>query len=155
MSTPSEPQPNIANQQVSSPLEADEKLDSGKSTLTKLNIEILNLNLQGVWDYKQTEITKHKCNLCKCHIMAPTYNNLMQGHITQKKNPICLGTCGHTFHKSCIDTWISTKGKVSCPIDMTPWNFSKELDSNTTSKSKYVDEDDFVDKSKSRSVNKN
>jgi len=26
-----------------------------------------------------------------------------------------LKTCGHTFHKSCIDTWFQSSGKQSCP----------------------------------------
>ena len=43
---------------------------------TEISIKINQLNIVGHWDYPETKITNNICNLCKRHIMAPSYDSV-------------------------------------------------------------------------------
>ena len=96
----------------------------------KPKMEILALNIQYAYNLNQTHVTDYLCKLCKRNIAAPTHEDIATGTIV---SAVCLGKCGHTFHKKCIDRYIRS-GQVACPIDMTVWNLDRELDSIPTMK---------------------
>ena len=99
------------------------------TTFQPFKIEIEQLNIVGKWDFVETGITDHKCNLCKRHIMAPSYEKLSKGSLDSK---ISLGKCKHSFHTDCIATVLKKTSSTSCPICHTPWNLDHELDSNAS-----------------------
>ena len=90
----------------------------------KTSIEILNLNIVLGYNYKNSHITNHMCQICKSHIMAPTYESKNSCDLNCS---IIEGKCKHLFHKQCLDKYIKS-GNIVCPIDMTSWNNDHEVD---------------------------
>jgi hypothetical protein len=95
---------------------------------TTVSIKIEQLNIVGSWDYPETKITNNTCNLCKRNIMAPSYDSISRGKCDTK---ISVGKCKHCFHTDCINNTLKANKSTLCPICITPWNFDKELDSNS------------------------
>lgn len=91
---------------------------------TKLDIKIKSLNVSGAWKYDFPQNTNDSCQICRKHIMAPSYDDIQKKETISK---ISIGKCGHAYHSSCINKFCKTN--VSCPIDYTPWELSKELES--------------------------
>jgi len=96
----------------------------------KAKIELLDLHVVLNYNYKNSHITNHMCQLCKCHIMSPTYESKNNCDLTCS---VVQGKCKHLFHKRCLNSYIKA-GNIVCPIDMTPWNTDHELDSQDTFK---------------------
>lgn len=88
----------------------------------KNRIEIESLNIIGVYSLKAGKSTDNECHLCRQDLLAPSFEDLQNGNL---KCDISLGSCGHAFHKTCIDRFY--KNCMSCPIDKTPWNLSKVI----------------------------
>ena len=103
------------------------------STDKKVTITINQINIFATMNYKDVDPI---CSLCRKHLMAPTQDDLSKGVIACK---ISLGKCKHAFHSDCINT-LAKNGNTSCPIDYTPWNLEKELDSNNKWKQYPTDE---------------
>lgn len=96
----------------------------------KVNMEILKLDIMLTYNYKNSYITNHMCNICKRHIMAPTHSSKNNCDLNCS---ITEGKCKHLFHTDCIDKYFKA-GNVLCPIDMTPWNIDHIIDNNNTYK---------------------
>lgn len=99
-------------------------------TTKKINIELTNLNIMLSYNYKNSDITNHMCQICKKHIMAPTVDAKNSRDLNCN---ITEGKCKHLFHSSCIDNYIKA-GNIICPIDMTPWNVNHIIDNSDTYK---------------------
>jgi hypothetical protein len=95
---------------------------------TEISIKIEQLNIIGTWDFPETKFTQNMCNLCKHHIMAP-HENIIKGKYETK---ISIGKCKHSFHTICINTTLKKNNSSLCPICITPWNFDKEFDNDTS-----------------------
>ena len=82
-------------------------------------VELTSMNLCGIWIYNTTS---DDCAICKSK-MVQCCTECDSSHV--KGDLICepsRGSCGHAFHKHCIDKWVS-KSSV-CPICNTPYNTS-------------------------------
>lgn len=94
-----------------------------KTDADKVEITISQITVLATMNYANTDTM---CAICRKHLMAPTQDDLSKGVLTCK---ISRGKCKHTFHSDCINK-LAKAGNASCPIDYTPWNLEKELDSD-------------------------
>lgn len=83
----------------------------------KVGIEILSMEIKGVWNYKVLEDTDGKCSICRNDLMLPTENNIKKELI---KPQISVGDCGHIYHTFCIDEYTKKTAHI-CPVDRTKW----------------------------------
>jgi len=79
-------------------------------------IAITKLNICGCYTHKSAVATNDTCQLCKQQLTAPSLENMQKGQLSVQ---IAIGNCDHTFHKTCIDSYLAKN--ISCPIDKTPW----------------------------------
>ncbi|AYV78788.1 MAG: RING-H2 zinc finger [Edafosvirus sp.] len=105
----------------------NEILPTGPPADLDVKLTIKQLDIMAHWDFKATDITENKCTLCRRELMAPTREDMDKGRL---RCEISLGKCAHAFHTDCIQSYI--KKNASCPIDRTPWNLDRVLDSNYT-----------------------
>lgn len=89
-----------------------------------LNLKLKKLDCTAVWKYNFPQNTDEKCQICRRAIMAPSHDDINNNNLVSK---ISVGKCGHAFHSECIKNYC--KKNVSCPIDFTHWEISKELES--------------------------
>lgn len=72
-------------------------------------------------------ITDTECHICKENLQEPC------PECSEKYDTSCvisLMTCGHSFHKHCIEKW--RKNADACPIDQVPTEYKKKnMDSDT------------------------
>ncbi len=88
-----------------------------------LNIKLKSLDCTAVWKYNFPQNTEDKCQICRRSIMAPSHEDVKNKNLISR---ISIGKCGHAFHSECIQNYC--KKNVSCPIDYTQWETSKELE---------------------------
>jgi hypothetical protein len=97
-------------------------------------IEVLNLELFGYWRFS-TSVTD--CQICKEIFESPCLK-CTKTHVNgELVCDVSKGKCGHSFHRHCIDSWI-TKNNV-CPICSTPYaNEIKNLNNEDDWKKIYT-----------------
>ena len=88
-----------------------------------LNIKLKSLDCTTMWKYNFPQNTEDKCQICRRSIMAPSHEDINNKNLISR---ISIGKCGHAFHSECIKNYC--KKNVSCPIDYTQWETSKELE---------------------------
>uniref|UniRef100_A0A6C0J5N0 RING-type domain-containing protein n=1 Tax=viral metagenome TaxID=1070528 RepID=A0A6C0J5N0_9ZZZZ len=70
------------------------------------NFKINNVKLVTSWSFNLNK--NQDCTICR---------NTLNSYSIHSKNDnidIVTGTCGHSFHKECIEPWLKTQTK--CPI---------------------------------------
>jgi hypothetical protein len=103
-----------------------------------LNIKLKSLDCTTVWKYNFPQNTEDKCQICRRSIMAPSHEDINNKNLISR---ISIGKCGHAFHSECIKNYC--KKNVSCPIDYTQWETSKELEGPTIIKGKVEPKNDI------------
>ena len=96
------------------------------STDVKKPIELTSWSPFATWKFKTTY---SDCPICKVKL-EQTCTQCESTHV--KGDLICdvsQGKCGHSFHKHCIDKWISQSSV--CPICNTPYNMDIKNMNNT------------------------
>ncbi len=88
-----------------------------------LNIKLKNLDCSTVWKYNFPQNTDDNCQICRRSIMAPSHEDINNKNLISR---ISIGKCGHAFHSECVKNYC--KKNISCPIDYTQWELSKELE---------------------------
>ena len=93
----------------------------------KFEFTLEKLNLVVNWDI---DTESKKCTLCQRHLLAPSPVDFEEKK--DKKKPtingyLLLGACGHIFHESCINTFLSTNMCTMCPTDKTPWSIQSKV----------------------------
>ncbi|PVU92122.1 hypothetical protein BB561_004032 [Smittium simulii] len=77
----------------------------------------------GVATWRWNTETEDICGICRLEFDACCPQCLFPGETC----PIVEGTCGHIFHKHCIEKWSnSDKNNKSCPMDRLPWTLVKK-----------------------------
>jgi hypothetical protein len=103
-----------------------------------LNIKLKSLDCTTVWKYNFPQNTEDKCQICRRSIMAPSHEDINNKNLISR---ISIGKCGHAFHSECIKNYC--KKNVSCPIDYTQWETSKELEGPNIIKGKVEPKNDI------------
>jgi hypothetical protein len=86
-------------------------------------VSIDSLNIIGTYTLKSGKQTDDECKLCRQNILAPSFDDIQNGNV---KVTVSEGSCGHAFHKSCIDAH-NNNNNNSCPIDKTPWDKKRDI----------------------------
>jgi len=81
-------------------------------------IEVLNATIFAYWTFKGSH---PECPICKEKLETSCIVCQSQ----KSSNNVCnvsRGKCGHTFHKHCIDSWLTKqKSYPICPVCKTPY----------------------------------
>jgi len=81
-----------------------------------MEVESFNkLNLAYIWKW---DFIDDNCAICRLPLMGASSKCLLENKTIDTCAPI-MGTCGHAFHKDCIDEWVAKRGK--CPLCMQRW----------------------------------
>ena len=77
------------------------------------NIEVLNINLRGYWNWT---IHNNSCAICRNYIFEPSDNSCDGSHAV-------VGVCNHAYHFNCIENWLKTRNV--CPLCNVKWKYKK------------------------------
>lgn len=126
-------QPDVKTQTQTLPIDdKSDKSDKSDKTIdkSKRKLTLKSMNVIATWEY---DVENTQCTLCHHDLMSPfcmTNNIHLQLHQNQHQNQpkydndVCIGTCKHGFHASCINSWIK-HGNSVCPKCKTQWKISK------------------------------
>ena len=86
-----------------------------------VGLTLNKLDVIATWKYASEN---DDCKLCHQDLMTPVKitENTINGNV-------CIGTCNHGFHASCINLWIKN-GNISCPICLTTWKSGNNVGSS-------------------------
>ncbi len=97
--------------------------DQINNATKKPSIELIlnKLDVVSTWKYASEN---QQCSLCHKDLMSPIQisDNTINGNV-------CIGTCNHGFHASCINLWIKN-GNISCPYCFTNWKSGNSVGSS-------------------------
>ena len=85
----------------------------------KKPIEVISWSPIASWMYKASY---HDCPICKVKLEQTCAQCEANNTSKDLVCDVSRGSCGHVFHKHCIDKWIATSS--ICPICNTPYNTS-------------------------------
>jgi hypothetical protein len=103
--------------------------------MATVKMTITDLNLITHWKLK---VDNPSCGICRNNLCAPSKKDITvtatpSKPIDMTKDYPVLGSCGHAFHKSCIDG-LTVNGGCLCPVDQSPWMLAQVLDVGVSSK---------------------
>ena len=82
--------------------------------------KINNFNILGISSHLLP--FNNECTIC--------YSNLNTNSIYNKDkcvdSKICIGSCGHSYHEECINSWINNRNN-SCPLCAKSWTCNKKI----------------------------
>eukprot|EP00792_Barthelona_sp_PAP020_P012512 TRINITY_DN720_c0_g1_i1.p1 TRINITY_DN720_c0_g1~~TRINITY_DN720_c0_g1_i1.p1 ORF type:complete len:87 (+),score=16.66 TRINITY_DN720_c0_g1_i1:86-346(+) len=78
-----------------------------------MKIKIKSKTIVGEWVYN---VLSDTCSICQAELQAPCPHCKIPG----EDCPIITGKCTHSFHKHCMNEWISS-GQRDCPLCRSKW----------------------------------